>query len=235
MSCWEFIDKAYCISLKHRTDRRQRSQFQFSNIGLLDRVEYVPAEQYPGESEQGIYTSHMRCITMGLESGAQRIAVFEDDVVFSRFEPARVVQSARFLETLAGWQVFFLGCLVSRSFSTSCAAVRRVRYRSLAHAYVLNRAFAEKLVELKWAGHPFDAVLRDSAQAAYAIYPGVAFQSDARSDNHRLWMLDRFRRLCGGLGFIQAMNERWHRHFRIVVIFHLLAALVVTGWLIVSW
>ena len=235
MSCWEFIDKAYCISLKHRTDRRQRSQLQFSDIGLLDRVEYVPAQQYPGDSEQGIYASHMHCIARGIDSGAQRIAVFEDDVVFHRFEPERMIQCARFLAAMTDWQVFFLGCLVSRSFPTRCAAVRRVRYRSLAHAYVLNRTFAEKLLESKWTGRPFDTVLRDSAQAAYAIYPGVAFQSDARSDNHRLWVLDRFRRLCGGLGFIQAMNERWHRHFKIVVIFHLLAALAVSGWLIVSW
>ena len=235
MNCWEFIDKAYCISLKHRSDRRQRSQSQFAGIGLLDRVEYVSAALYPGKSEQGIYDSHMRCITLGLETGAQRIAVFEDDVVFRRFEPARVVQSARFLQALEDWQVFFLGCLVSRSFSTRCDAVRRVRYRSLAHAYVLNRAFAERLIESKWAGQPFDAVLRDSAQASYALYPALAFQSDARSDNQRLWVLDRLRRLCGGLGFIQAMNERCHRHFRIVVIFHLLAVLAVSGWLILSW
>jgi hypothetical protein len=235
MNFWDFIDKAYCISLRHRADRRERSQLQFSGIGLLDRVEYVAAEEYPGDSEQGIYASHMRCIALGLEGGAQRIAVFEDDVVFRRFDPARVVQSFRFLKDLADWQVFFLGCLVSRSFSTECTAVRRVRYRSLAHAYVLNRAFAEKLVESEWTGKPFDAVLRDSARAAYALYPGVAFQSDARSDNHRLKGLDRFRRLCGGLGFIQAMNERCHRYFGIIVIFHLLAALALSGWLIVSW
>jgi GR25 family glycosyltransferase involved in LPS biosynthesis len=232
MSCWDFLDKIYCISLQHRTDRRRRSELQFAKVGLLDRVEYLPAQQHRQNSEQGIYESHMRCIQKGLESDARHMAIFEDDVVFDRFDPERVKESARFLKSLDHWDVLFWGCLVSRSRPTSSSAVRRIRYRSLAHAYVLNRPFAEALVRIEWSGKPFDAMLQGSVRHAYAICPSIAFQSNARSDNYRLKGLDRVRRLCGGLHFIQKMNECYHRNFKVILLLHLLAALAVAGWLL---
>ncbi len=232
MNCWNYFDRCYCINLKHRTDRRRLSELQFHKVGLLKRMEYVTAEQHPQNSEQGIFLSHMRCIQKGLESNAQCIAVFEDDVVFENFDPERVNQSVQFINRLDQWEVLFLGCLVSGSWSTASPAVRKIHYSSLAHAYVLKRPFAEKLIKIQWSGKPFDAMLRDLVQRAYAIYPSIAFQSNARSDNHRLKRLDLLRRLCGGLQFIQRMNERCHRNFRMILLLHLLAISAVAGWLI---
>ena len=232
MNCWDFLDKVYCITLTHRTDRRRRSEIQFGCVGLLDRVEYVQTEPHPFNSEQGIYESHMCCIQKGLDANAQRIAIFEDDVIFDRFDPRRVNESARFLKSLDRWEVLFLGCLVSRSHPTASSAVRQVRYRSLAHAYVLNRPLAEKLLRIQWSGKPFDAMLQTFVQHPYAIYPSIAFQSDASSDNYRLKELERVRKLCGGLRLIQKMNERYHRNFKAILLLHLLAALAVAGWLL---
>jgi len=232
MTCWDFLDKIYCITLEHRSDRRRLSEIQFSRVGLLDRVEYVQTQPHPLNSEQGIYESHMRCINKSLESSAQRIAIFEDDVLFDKFDPERVKEGARFLNCLDYWEVLFLGCLVSRSHPTSSRFVRRVRYRSLAHAYVLNRPLAEKLAKIQWSGKPFDAMLQSFVQHPYAIYPSIAFQSNASSDNYRLKGLERVRRLCGGLGLIQKMNERFHRNFKAIVLLHLLTALALAGWLL---
>ena len=134
MHCWDFLDKIYCINLAHRTDRCRRSKIQFARVGLLDRVEYVRTQPHPLNSEQGIYESHMHCIHKGLESNARHVAIFEDDVFFDGFDPERVHRSAAFLESLDHWEVLFLGCLVSRSRPTSAPEVRRIRYRSLAHA-----------------------------------------------------------------------------------------------------
>jgi GR25 family glycosyltransferase involved in LPS biosynthesis len=232
MSCWDFLDKIYCITLEHRNDRRRRSEIQFARVGLLDRVEYVQCQPHPLNSEQGIYESHMHCVQKGLESNAQRIAIFEDDVVFDKFDPERVIESVRFLNRLDQWGILFLGCLVSRSYPTSSSVVRRIRYRSLAHAYILNRPSSEKLAKIQWSGKPFDAILQRFVRDSYAIYPSIAFQSNASSDNYRLKGLERFRRLCGGLGLIQKMNERYHRNFKAILLLHLLAALAVAGWLL---
>ena len=232
MECWAFLDKIYCISLEHRQDRREYAQREFHKVGLQDRVEFVPAELCPHDSEKGIYASHMRCIEMGLQSGASHIAIFEDDVVFDRFDSIRLASGFQYLHHLPQWEAFFLGCLVYRSLPTDSPGVLRVRYRSLAHAYVLNRPFAEKMITIPWSDKPFDVMLRDALQNAYAIYPAVAFQSNAASDNDRLKGLDRFRRFCGGLRFIQMMNERCHRHVKAIILIHLLAALALAGGLL---
>ncbi len=232
MSCWDFLDKIYCITLEHRSDRRRLAEIQFSRVGLLDRVEFIQTQPHPVNSEQGIYASHMGCLQKGVESNAQHMAIFEDDVVFDRFDPERLKASTCYLNSLDQWEIFFLGCLVSRSRSTASAAVRHVRYRSLAHAYILNRPFAEKLLKIEWSGQPFDAMLQSFVQQAFAIYPSIAFQSNASSDNYRLKGLERVRRLCGGLGLIQKMNERYHRNFKAIIVLHLLAVLAVIGWLL---
>jgi glycosyl transferase, family 25 len=232
MNCWDYLDNIYCISLEHRTDRRRLSEIEFRKVGLLDRVEYVPAHKHAQNSEEGIFESHMRCIKRGLAANARRMAIFEDDVLFDGFEPLRVQESMRFIESLDRWDAFFLGCLVSNSRPTASSVVRQVRYRSLAHAYVLNRRFAEKLAKIQWCGKPFDAMLQNFVQHPYALYPSIAFQSSASSDNRRLKGLDRVRRLCGGLRFIQKMNERYHRYFKAILLVHLLAAIALAGWLL---
>lgn len=232
MNCWDALEKIYCISLEHRTDRRRLSEIEFGKVGLLDRVEYVKVRQHARNSEEGIFDSHMHCFQLGLEAGARSIAIFEDDVVFDGFDPHRVKRGMQFVDGLDHWDMMFLGCLVSRSRPTASTDVRRVRYRCLTHAYVVNRPFVEELVKIQWSGKPIDAIFHDSLRHAYAIYPSVAFQSNASSDNWRLKVLDRVRRLCGGLRFIQKMNERYHRHFKTILLAHLLAALALAGWLL---
>lgn len=232
MNCWDSLEKIYCISLEHRTDRRRLSEIEFGKAGLLDRVEYVKVRQHARNSEEGIFESHMLCIQKGLAADARRMAIFEDDVVFDGFDPHRVEEGMLFMESLDHWDMFFLGCLVSRSRPTASNDVRRIRYRCLTHAYVLNRPFAEELAKIPWSGKPIDAIFHDLVRHAYAIYPSIAFQSNASSDNWRLKVLDRVRRLCGGLRFIQKMNERYHRHFKAILLAHLLAALTLAGWLL---
>ena len=232
MNCWDYLDHIYCISLEHRTDRRRLSEIEFRKVGLLDRVEYVQAHKDARNSEKGIFESHMHCIKQGLAVNARRIAIFEDDVLFEGFDPLQVQESMRFIDSLDSWDVFFLGCLVSRSRPAASSGVRQVRYRSLAHAYILNHRFAEKLSKIQWCGKPFDAMLQNFAQKTYALYPSIAFQSSASSDNRRLKRLDRVRRLCGGLRFIQKMNERCHRYSKTILLVHLLAAMALAGWLL---
>jgi hypothetical protein len=232
MNCWDFLDHIYCISLEDRTDRRWLSEIEFGKVGLLDRVEYVQVRRHARNSEEGIYESHLRCIQKGIASNARRMAIFEDDVVFNGFDPYRVNKGLQFIGSLDRWDMFFLGCLVSRSRPTASCAVRQVRYRSLTHAYVLNRPFAERLAKIQWSGRPIDAIFQSLVRHSYAIYPSVAFQSNASSDNWRLKGLDRVRRLCGGLRFIQKMNERYHSHFKTILLVHLLAALALAGWLL---
>lgn len=217
---WGFFDKAYCISLDEREDRRQEAVRQFQNVGLLGRVEFVIVKKHPVDNERGIYESHQECFRRGIEAGARNMLVFEDDVVFDRFSVRVLANCVRFLSADADWRIFFFGCLISGCRKSGHASVLQVRYRSLSHAYAVQRGFAERLLSLPWRRQPYDALLSRLGGEYYAAYPAFAFQSNARTDNTRFGAMDRWRRLCGGLLRIQKMNEFYHQNKWMVIGVH---------------
>jgi hypothetical protein len=219
---WGFFDRAYCISLEEREDRRQEAERQFRSVGLLGRVEFVIVQKHPVDNERGIYESHLKCFRRGIGAGARSMLVFEDDIVFDRFNPRVLANCVHFLSTHDDWKIFFFGCLTSGSRRTALPCVLKVRYRSLAHAYAIQRSFAERLLALPWRPQPYDGVLSSLSDAYFAAYPSFAFQSNARTDNIRLGQLDRWRRLCGGLLRIQKMDEFYHRNKWMLVGVHVL-------------
>jgi GR25 family glycosyltransferase involved in LPS biosynthesis len=153
----------------------------------------------------------MKCLNEGIDSGAHRILVFEDDVFFRKVDPPALHRACNYLENTSNWNGLFLGCMVDGSSRTEEKSLVKITYRTLAHAYALNRSFAEELVKKEWAGIPFDEFLRHHNKDFYALYPMCAFQGLSGTDNQRV-AIDRIRRLFGGLPFIQKMNELYHNH-----------------------
>jgi GR25 family glycosyltransferase involved in LPS biosynthesis len=225
-SPWSFFDRIYCISLDEREDRRQEARKQFGSVGLADRVEFVIVKKHPVDNERGIHESHMQCMRKGIRAGAQTIVIFEDDIVFDRFSLKVLADGVRFLSTTSAWEIFFFGCLCAGSRRTENNSVLKVRYRSLTHAYVVQRSFAETLLRMPWCNMPYDGLLCNLAGDYYAAYPSFAFQSNARTDNLRTRKVDRFRRLCGGLLRIQKFNEWYHRNRLAVIVIHILLVLI---------
>lgn len=217
---WDFFDRLYCISLREREDRRRSALREFSRVGLADRVEFVLGERHPSNMEQGVYESHMTSLRKGLEAGARNIVVFEDDVEFDRFDPERLRRCTEFLGGRPEWKVLLLGGLVRSSRRTTDPCVQKVRYRSLTHAYALNRSYAESLAYEPWQGIVNDTLFRPLRDGVYALHPMCAFQGDQTSDNYKYPMLVRVRRLMGGLKRIQKANEFYHRHKRAIYAAH---------------
>ena len=220
---WDFFDRIYCITLASRPDRREAARRQFAAVGLEDRVEFLVAVKDEEEPERGIFFSHLHCLSTGLAAGARHILVFEDDILFRRFSAQRLRDACRFLQTSGRWDAFFLGCLVNGSRPSGDEAVAEVRYRCLAHAYALNRSFAERIVREPWQGLPFDNVLGRHHARFFAHRPMCAFQGLAGSDNTTVW-IDRLRTLFGGLPLIQQGNEFYHANRGLIVALHLAAA-----------
>ncbi len=230
---WACFDKIYCISIDERKDRRVSARLQFCKVGLGDRVEFLIVRKHPVNREQGIYESHISCMKKGLEAGARMMLIFEDDVVFDRYNRHTLSNCIDFLATHQEWKIFFLGCLVSNSQQTENDSALKVKYRSLAHAYIIRRRIAETMIDLPWRNVPYDVLLKSLADESYAAYPAFAFQSDAPTDNIHSLNLDRFRRYCGGLKRIQKMNEWYYRHRSMVIAIHALVFLVIL--LLVVW
>ena len=224
---WDYFDKIYCISLNEREDRRAAAKIQFSNVGLLDKVEFVIVKKHPHNCEQGIFESHMTCIKKGIQANANNIVIFEDDILFERFNPTSLKNCIDFLSTNPHWNILFFGCLVSGSERTENKSVLKIKYSTLAHAYVLNRRFAQSLIKIPWQEIAYDDMLRDFNNGFYAIYPSFSFQSSDRSDNERYLRLDKFRRLCGGLWRIQKLNEFYHRHRFLVIALHIIVVFLI--------
>ncbi|MFH1981162.1 MAG: glycosyltransferase [Pseudomonadota bacterium] len=232
MTGWEFFDRIYCITLHERPDRRRSAEAAFRELGLLDRVLFYVARRHPVDPEQGIFESHQACIRSGLDAGAARIAVFEDDVVIERYSPHRLSQCLDYLKSCPQWDLLLFGALVTGSRRTENPATLSVRYRSLSHAYVVNRPLARQIAEMPWRHAPYDAMLQRLASHCYAVYPAFAFQSDAPTDNRRLKWLDRCRRAFGGLKRIQKINEWYHRNRWAVLFGHAVVGALALAWLL---
>ncbi|WP_153305794.1 glycosyltransferase family 25 protein [Desulfogranum mediterraneum] len=175
-------------------------------------MEFILVTKHPENPEQGIFQSHQHCLQQGLATGARRILIFEDDVVFRDHAfHRRLEEACRALNEEQGWEALFLGCISQGSHKTRTKSLRKIRYRCLAHAYALNRPLAGRLAREPWSGIPFDELLRRYRPQGYALFPMCAFQGEASSDNHTV-SVDRLRRLLGGLAFIQRANELYQNH-----------------------
>lgn len=227
---WSYFDKIYCISLEDRIDRREQAQKAFDAAGLSHQVEFVVAKRNHRDCERGIYESHRNCIRKGIDAGAQTIVVFEDDIAFGRIDPETLKNCIDFMDSNADWQVFFFGCLVSGVETTAYPSIVKIHYSSLAHGYVINRKFARMIVDRPWQGIPFDTFVKSMQNHYYAVYPMIAFQSNSPTDNDKHLLLDRVRRLCGGLCWIQKVNVYYHRYRRVMLLFQII--LLVMGGLI---
>jgi GR25 family glycosyltransferase involved in LPS biosynthesis len=224
---WGYFDKFYCISIEERADRRADAKVQFDKVDLADKVEFVIVQKHLHNCEEGIYNSHMACIKKGLQAGADNIVIFEDDILFDRFSPAGLKNCINFLSGTDHWNALFFGCLVSKSQKTENRSVRKIKYRCLAHAYAVNRQFAESLIKTQWQGTPYDKILKNWPDHFYAAYPSFAFQSNSLTDNSRNMGLDRFRKLFGGLERIQKWNEFYHCHKMPVITAHIIILLII--------
>lgn len=229
-AAWHFFDKIYCISLESRSDRLMEARRQFAFVGLADRVEFIIVQKNMDDQVKGIFQSHMSCLTKGLAAGARHILVFEDDILFRGYSERKLHEAFLFLQETEGWNAFFLGCLTNGSTRTASAAVAKVKYRCLAHAYALNRPFAERLVREKWSGIPFDDLLRRCNDGFFALSPMCAYQGLTGSDN-RTVALDWLRKVFGGLPFIQRSNEVFHNNKTLIFSLHLLFAALALAFL----
>jgi len=225
---WDAFDQIYCISLTQRTDRREKAEQEFRRVGLIGRVQFALVEKHPTNSEEGIFNSHMACLRAALATSPQRIVIFEDDILFRRFSPKILNDAIDFMKSDADWQLFFFGCFVKSSRKTAWPSVLRVKYRCAAHAYVIHRNFAERLIEIPWQGIAYDDLLRSlDTGHFYACYPTFGFQSGSSTDNDKTATLDRLIRLLGGSPRLQRWDEFSKRHIVPLVAAHVAAALLI--------
>jgi GR25 family glycosyltransferase involved in LPS biosynthesis len=158
----------------------------------------------------------MSCLKKGLKDNARRILIFEDDVFFGRFDDHVLLTACSSLDSDGRWNGLFLGCITDGSRKDKERKLAKITYRCLAHAYALNAPFASHIVQQQWSGIPYDELLRRHGTKFYALFPMCAFQGLAGSDNQTV-VIDRVRRMFGGLPFIQKANEFYQNNKMILL------------------
>ncbi|MCB1712942.1 MAG: glycosyltransferase family 25 protein, partial [Candidatus Riesia sp.] len=121
----EFVDKVYCLNLKNRTDRMIHMDDQFSIIGVeYERFDAVNGRDLSEEEitvchddfktkdqargAQGAIKTHRSVLKDAIDNDYEKIAVFEDDLVFcsdfkDRFE--------YYVSSVPNdWDIMYLGC-----------------------------------------------------------------------------------------------------------------------------
>ena len=217
----QFFDKIFCISVDSRIDRQATAKQVFEKLGILQRVEFVLVQKHPSNPEEGIFESHLQCLSRGVEEGGKHILIFEDDISVAYFEEERSAEAIRQLQQLENWDAFFLGAISSGSRKTASKYLAKIDYRCLTHGYALNRPFAQKIIAEQWEGVAYDGFLKKHCSNSFAPVPMIAFQSTSISDNKTIF-LDKIRRFFGGLQFLQRCNELLQRFKLPIIIVHLL-------------
>ena len=187
---WSFLDAAYCISLRHRSDRAQAAAAQFHRLGLCRKVTFYRPAKHPSQPKIGIWESHRAVGLEALARGQRTVLILEDDVAFARHVRPRTVRAVgRALRRLpADWLIFFLGHWPMRAWFIRRNVLRTAS--GCAHAYIASPRLLTWLRDHPYGTAPIVrlvGVTIDAAYAAlpatYAYFPMLAVQSASPSDH----------------------------------------------------
>jgi len=78
----EFVDKIYCINLKHRKDKKKFIQKQAKKYNL--DITYFKAVENKKDGWKGCLQSHLAIIREAKATGLNKILIIEDDCLFLR-------------------------------------------------------------------------------------------------------------------------------------------------------
>jgi len=170
---WSFVEAAYCISLANRPERAAAAAEEFHRLGLCRKVTFLRPERHPSKPTIGIWESHRAVAADALKRGLRTIAVFEDDVQFSRHVRSGSVREAgRVLARLPpDWMVFYLGHWPVRAWFVRRNLLKTVS--GCTHAYVASHDALIWLRDHPYGTAPLVPLIGTGIDSAYAALPGT--------------------------------------------------------------
>lgn len=188
---WNFFDSIRCITLISRKDRYLSSRSVFNKHNIP--VKYYKTTKHPNGGIQGCFESHINVISEAYDSGAERLLIFEDDIIDTKFLTDKTMKRViRFLKK-ADWDIFFLGPQpVIQKW-----AMRKTKFKSIyqmhsicGHAYILNRPYMKKIRNMSYIDVPIDCLYKYN-EKSYGHVPSL-FRQRASESNISGHMFNRF-------------------------------------------
>jgi len=170
--------KCYCISLKENIHERLRCQEIFDRLNL--KVDFEIVERSSKGGKHGCFTSHIKVLNKGLETGNEYIMIMEEDIYFDYLDPEIFTKIFKFIETCdknIKW-CLCLGYFTASKSTTVTDDIVTLNKCYCSHAYIVPRQTAEKLIEMEWKEIPYDIQWHEVIEIFYAPYPMIAFQKD---------------------------------------------------------
>lgn len=133
------------INLAHRKDRKEQIESEFQRMGISNYVRFEAIKRSHGSL--GCSLSNIEALKQGMASGADHIAIFEDDFQFF-IEPIEYQIILRLLATV-DYDVFCLDFWPQpfQVFPTTHSLLRRVRKSCQTGGYIVNKKYAATLLQ----------------------------------------------------------------------------------------
>lgn len=191
-----YFDKIYCVNLRRRTSRWEKSLEEFQKHNLfVKRFNAVDGNTHPKHpvlkpGEVGCLLSHLNIIKKSKESGFKKVLIFEDDVEFSD----NLVESFReYLKELPlNWDMLYFGAnhALCNPYESNppiqiTEHVYKVVHAYSTHAYAINETAYDRIIShIEKMTNPLD-VMYSQIQKELNVYlfrPHLAWQRNGYSD-----------------------------------------------------
>lgn len=135
------------INLDSRPDRRGKVERELEKLSLpREKIHRIEAHFDELNGTRGCILSHLDALSLALEEGWKNVIILEDDCRFiDDLGKINAYIDGFFDHFGENWDVFFLGTDVVLPDKTAHPDYLRVIFSMLAHSYVVNGPYIEKL------------------------------------------------------------------------------------------
>jgi len=195
------FNKAYCINLLKRPEKKILAQEQFDKIGLsVEFIEAVDGTDLPTNEYgliggyQGLNQTIINILNDAIENNYSGIRIIEDDIVFDDDFNSIFIENAQYIPE--NFSVLYFGCK-SHLYSTPNIGgrIHYVHSAHLGHDFIIKKEMFEPLkAELAKMEAPSDVCLRyiytktlgesgEHTFKACCFKRGISSQREGYSDN----------------------------------------------------
>lgn len=178
MNLWNYFDKIYCINLEKDIEKKK-------NVENICKKLDIPITFFKAIkddiSDKGCLLSHREIYNLALKNGYEKILIFEDDIIPSRYKQDDLKNCIDFMKEYS-WDIFYFGSVPS-IFSYCQKKIKKIKniysIRGICtHAYALNKNALSILKDIEWSPNsPLDYIIRSNPiLKSYAVYPSFFYQ-----------------------------------------------------------
>lgn len=187
---WDYFDQILCINLVSRDDRYESSKKFFKDCGI--DVEYFRTSKHPNGGCEGCFRSHIECMKIAYDRGAENLVIFEDDLdirkgISTKLTDKLLSKAIEHISANPNWDIFYLGATPNTTFHHRKVSKSIIDGPCLGgYAYIVSRKFMKRMINFQYDGRPIDQVYVDLWKStdvnAQRIYPPIFVPGDFGSD-----------------------------------------------------